>query len=60
MNALLDAAWSDDRRRQALHDSHLFVVSPTPSAVALLTRARELVEASKVGRRSSTGRYASV
>ena len=37
---LFDATWNDDRRRQSLYDGHLFVVSPTPSALALVTRAR--------------------
>jgi hypothetical protein len=45
MNVLFDATWSDDRKRQSLYDGHVFVVSPTPSALALVTRARELLEA---------------
>jgi hypothetical protein len=45
MNVLFDATWNDDRRRQSLYDGHLFVLSPTPSALALVTRARELLEA---------------
>ena len=44
MNLLLDSQWSDDRRRARLYQGDLFVFSPTPAAVGLTTRARELLE----------------
>jgi hypothetical protein len=43
MNLLLDSQWGDDRRRASLYAGDLFVFSPTPSALALTTRARELL-----------------
>jgi hypothetical protein len=44
MNILFDSHWSDDRKRAGLYDGDLFVFSPTPAALALVERARELLE----------------
>ncbi len=44
MNVLFDSRWSDDRKRAAVYDGDLFVFSPTPAALALVERARELLE----------------
>ena len=45
MNVYFDSEWTDDRRRAAVYEGDLFIVSPTPSALALVARARELLEA---------------
>ena len=44
MNVSFDSHWTDDRKRAGVYDGNLFVFSPTPSAIALVTRARELLE----------------
>jgi hypothetical protein len=45
MNVLFDSRWSDDRRRARLYEGDLFVLSPTDATLALVARARELLEA---------------
>jgi hypothetical protein len=45
MNSIyVDSKLSDDERRQALYEGHLFVHSATPSSTALIEHARELIE----------------
>ncbi len=45
MNVLFDSSWGDDRRRASLYDGNLFVFSPTAGSMALVTLARDLLEA---------------
>jgi hypothetical protein len=43
MNAVyLDSKMSDDARRRALYDGHLFLFSPTPGSLELVRLAREM------------------
>jgi hypothetical protein len=44
MNVFFDSSWSDDQKRAAVYNGDLFVFKPTPSGLALVTRARELLE----------------
>jgi hypothetical protein len=45
MNAIyVDSKLTDDERRQALYDGHLFMHSATPSSEALIHHAREMIE----------------
>jgi hypothetical protein len=45
MNVLFDTHWRDDRKREALYAGDVLVFSPVPAALALVNRARELLEA---------------
>src|SRR5262249_6481806 len=44
MNVLFDSHWDDDRKRTQLYAGDLFVFSATSAALALVARARELLE----------------
>jgi len=44
MNLMIDSGWSDDRRRAGVYAGDIFVQSAIPSAMALVQRARELLE----------------
>src|SRR5262245_56940377 len=46
MNVLFDSDWSDDRRRSRIYEGDLFVFSPSPSSLALVQLAQELLEGS--------------
>jgi len=45
MNVLFDTHWGDDRKREGLYSGDVLVSSPVPAALALVNRARELLEA---------------
>ncbi len=45
MNLILDSWWSADRKRAALYAGDICVFTALPSALALVQRARELLEA---------------
>ena len=45
MNVLFDSRWGDNRRRERLYAGDLFVLTPSAAALALVARARELLEA---------------
>ena len=45
MNLLFDSDWDDERRRSAVYGGDVFVFSPSAPALALVARARELLEA---------------
>jgi hypothetical protein len=44
MHIFHDSKLSDDERRGALYDGNLFVHTPSPSSIALIQHARELIE----------------
>jgi hypothetical protein len=54
---MLDCGWSDDRRRYALYDGSLFAWSPTPSTLAMVTLARELLESAFAPHDPATAQY---
>src|ERR1700730_817738 len=45
MNLFYDSDWNDDRRRSRVYEGDAFIFRPAASALALATRARELLEA---------------
>jgi len=45
VNLLFDSHWDDERRRSAVYGGDVFVFSPSSPALALIARARELLEA---------------
>jgi hypothetical protein len=53
----LDAAVSDDARREQLYRGQLFVYSPTPSSRALVEFARELIRQAFNGLDAETAQY---
>jgi hypothetical protein len=57
MNVFFDSKWNDDRKRAAVYAGDLFVLSPTPSALALVARAQQLLEAAFAPHHPTVAQY---
>jgi hypothetical protein len=57
MNVLFDSNWTDDRKREAVYRGDVFVFKPTDSAMALVAKARELLERAFAPHHPTTAQY---
>ena len=57
MNLLMGSTWSDNRRRQRLYAGDVFVFTPAVAAMALVNRARELLESAFAPHHPTVAQY---